>query len=169
LLKNLLSELSVIMTHSALSCVCPKVRSFNVQWWGILLLVSSSGWLTGIVPGWSGETAHLSWSTAVWAQTANQIRNYAGAVLDIEPLRRKAYRDVRHMLKGTVPSDVCRLGQLPGTVNSVCSSFFDESADIIRRNNLSINEFNDITQRSKTDPKLMNQIQQELIRQQQER
>jgi hypothetical protein len=166
LLKNLLSELSAIMTHSALPCVCPKVRSFNVQWWGILLLMSG-GLLTGIVPGWSGDTAHLSWSTIVLAQTANQIRNYAGAVLDIEPLRRKAYRDVRHMMKGTVPSDVCRLGQLPGTVNSVCSSFFDESADIIRKNNLSINEFNDITQRSKTDPKLMNQIQQELIRQQQ--
>jgi hypothetical protein len=156
------------MTHFVSSCVRPNVRLLNAQWWGIILM-ACCGCLTGVVPEWSRQSAQLNGSSAVLAQTTNQIRSYAGAVLDIEPLRKRAYRDVRQMMKGSVPSDVCRIGQLPGNVNSICSSFFDESANIIRRNNLSINEFNDITQKSKTDSKLMNQIQQELIRLQQNR
>jgi hypothetical protein len=130
------------------------------------LLFAACGWLTGIVPEWSGQTAQLNWTTAALAQSANQIRSYAGAVLEIEPLRRDAYRKVRRMMNGNVPNDVCRQGRLPGDVNNICSDFFDRSADIIRRNNLSIREFNDMTQRSQSDSKLMNQIQQELIRQQ---
>jgi hypothetical protein len=156
------------MTHFALSCtslVCMRsnFRSSHVQKCGILLLACGS-WLAGVVPGWSGQVLQSSGSSAVLAQSASQIRSYAGAVLDIEPLRKDAYRKVQDMMKGNVPSDVCRHGQLPGDVRSICSNFFDESADRIRKNNLSIGEFNDITQKSQSDPKLMNQIQQELIR-----
>jgi hypothetical protein len=158
------------MTHFAAPCthfafMRLDSRSSHVRKCGILLLACGS-WLAGIAPGWSGQVFHASDSSAVFAQSANQIRSYAGAVLDIEPLRKDAYRRVQNMMKGNVPSDVCRHGQLPGDVRSICANFFDESADRIRKNNLSIGEFNDITQKSQSDPKLMNQIQQELIRQQ---
>ncbi len=156
------------MTHFALyckslACMRSNFRSSHVQKYGILLLACGS-WFAGIAPGWSGQVFQSSGASAVLAQSANQIRSYAGAVLDIEPLRKDAYRKVQNMMKGNVPSDVCRHGQVPGDVRSICSSFFDESADRIRKNNLSIGEFNDITQKSQSDPKLMNQIQQELIR-----
>jgi hypothetical protein len=153
------------MTHFASRYVRSQKGFSLPQGWGILMF-AACGWFTGIVPGWSAQTAQMNWSTTAWAQSASQIRSYAGAVLEIEPLRREAYRKVRRMMNGNVPNDVCRQGQLPGDINSICSDFFDRSANIIRKNNLSIREFNELTQRSQSDGKLMNKIQQELIRQQ---
>lgn len=153
------------MIHSALSRPIAYVSA--AQGWGIFL-IACCAWLTGIVPAGSGHgVAQITWSSAAVAQPVSKIRNYAGAVLEIEPLRRKAYKDVRRMMNGNLPNDVCRHEQLPINVKSVCSSFFDESANIIRRNNLSIGEFNELTQKSQSDSGLMNLIQQELIRQQQ--
>jgi hypothetical protein len=160
-----LPECSAVMTHSASSR--PILSISAVQGWGICLFVCCA-WLTGIVPSWSGRLdSPMVWSSAAFAQSAGKIRSYAGAVLEIEPLRRRAYRDVRRIMNGNLPNDVCRQGQLPGNVQSICTGFFDESANIIRKNNLSIGEFNDLTQRSQSDSSLMNLIQQELIRQQQ--
>jgi hypothetical protein len=159
-----LPECSAVMTYSALSR--PIVSSSAVRGLGICLFVCGA-WLTGLVPSWSGQIdAPLVWASAASAQSMSKVRSYAGAVLEIEPLRRKAFRDVRRMMNGNLPNDVCRQGQLPNNVRSICTDFFDESANIIRKNNLSITEFNDLTQRSQSDTSLMNQIQQELIRQQ---
>jgi hypothetical protein len=160
-----LPECSAVMTYPAL--LRPIISVSAVQGWGICFLVCC-GWLTGVVPSWSGhlKDTQVTWSSVAFAQSTSKIRSYAGAVLEIEPLRRRAYRDVRRMMNGNLPSDVCRQGQLPSNVRSICTDFFDESANIIRKNNLSIGEFNDLTQRSQSDSSLMNQIQQELIRQQ---
>jgi hypothetical protein len=155
------------MTYSALLRPIGSISAF--KGWGICALLVCCAWLTGAVPSWSGrvDSQAATWSSAAFAQSMSKIRNYAGAVLEIEPLRRKAYREVRRMMNGNLPNDVCRQGQLPGNVRSICSDFFDESANIIRKNNLSIGEFNEFTQRSQSDSGLMNQIQQELIRLQQ--
>lgn len=153
------------MSHSAPFRLPINFRSAQVQRCGLMLFVCGS-WLAGVVPGWSGQVLQTTGSATVLAQSAEQIRGYAGAVLDIEPLRQQAYRKVREMMKGNMPNDVCRQNALPGNVRSICSNFFDESASRIRQNNLSIGEFNDITQKSQSDPGLMNRIQQELIRQQ---
>jgi hypothetical protein len=153
------------MTYSEL--LRPMVSGSALKGWGIFILVCGA-WLTGVVPSWSGRVeSQVVWSSTAFAQSNGKIRNYAGAVLEIEPLRKRAYREVRRMMNGTLPNDVCRQGQLPGNVRSICTDFFDESANIIRKNNLSIGEFNEFTQRSQSDSGLMNQIQQELIRLQQ--
>ncbi len=150
------------MTYSAL--LRPMVSGSALKGWGIFILVCGT-WLTGVVPSWSGRgDSQVVWSSTAFAQSSGKIRNYAGAVLEIEPLRKRAYREVRRMMNGNLPNDVCRQGQLPGNVRSICTDFFDESANIIRKNNLSIGEFNEFTQRSQSDSGLMNQIQQELIR-----
>ncbi len=153
------------MTYSAL--LRPMVSGSALKGWGIFVLVCGA-WLTGAVPSWSGRVdSHVVWSSTASAQSTGKIRSYAGAVLEIEPLRKKAYREVRRVMNGNLPNDVCRQGQLPGNVRSICTDFFDESANIIRKNNLSIGEFNEFTQRSQSDSGLMNQIQKELIRLQQ--
>jgi hypothetical protein len=110
------------------------------------------------------QSQTLDWSTVAFAQNTDKVRDYARAVLAIEPIRVNSFKTVKKMMKGTVPSDVCRQGQIPGEIRLICNGFLDDSARIIRQHNLSISEFNDITQRSKSDPKLMKQIQQELIR-----
>jgi Domain of unknown function (DUF4168) len=153
------------MIHLALSRSRITFRSAQVQRCGIVLLACGS-WLAGAAPGWSGQVLVKTGASTALAQSADQIRSYASAVLDIEPLRQQAYRKVKGMMKGNVPNDVCRHSELPGDVRSICSNFFDESANRIRQNNLSIGEFNDITQKSQTDSGLMNKIQKELIRQQ---
>lgn len=152
------------MTHLSLSFALFRFRfPIRMHWFGILLL-ASWGWLGGVVPSVSPQSGYWGWSTVAIAQTAEKVRDYAKAVLAIEPIRVNSFKTVRRMMNGTVPTDVCRQGRLPGDVRLICDGFLDDSARIIRQHNLSISEFNDITQRSKTDPKLMKQIQQELIR-----
>ncbi len=93
-----------------------------------------------------------------------KVREYAGAVLEIEPLRQDSFREVRNIMGGKVPSDICRQSSMPNSVSMICDRFLDRSAAIIQRHNLTVNEFNEMTQRSKSDPQLMKAIQAELIR-----
>lgn len=152
------------MTHSSLAFALSRIlHPIGTPWFGILM-ITSLGWFSGGVPIYLSHSNTLEWSTAAFAQTTDKVRDYARAVLAIEPIRINSFKTVQKMMNGTVPTDVCRQGQLPGQVRMICNGFLDDSARIIRQHNLSISEFNDITQRSKTDPKLMKQIQQELIR-----
>jgi hypothetical protein len=152
------------MTHLSPTFALPRLpHPIRIPWFGILI-ITSFGWVNGVVPTYLPNSGIVNWSTVVFAQTTDKVRDYARAVLAIEPIRVNSFKTVQRMMNGTVPSDVCRQGQLPGEVRLICNGFLDDSAKIIRQHNLSISEFNDITQRSKSDPKLMKQIQQELIR-----
>jgi hypothetical protein len=118
------------------------------------------------MPGLAKDFSVVEFSTAAYAQSATQVSHYAEAVLEMEPLRQKSYREVRRIMGGNVPDETCRQGGLSKPVKAICDRFFRESADIIQKNNLSINEFNEITQRAQSDPGLKSRIQKELIRQQ---
>ncbi len=140
----------------------------RITWVG---MVSTIGLLSGWVPGLSQDFSSLAWSTAVYAQSSfsnDQVDSYAQVVLEMEPLRQRYYKQVKRLLGGTVPEDVCRQETLPKPVRRICDSFFKESEQIIEKR-LSTGEFNQITRRAQTDSALKNRIQQALIRLQQNR
>ena len=133
-------------------------------------LLSSMGLLSGWAPGLSQDFTTVVFDTATYAQSTvnnTQIIRYAQSVLEIEPVRKEEFAKVRQVMKGNVPANVCRQDGLPEAVATACKSFFSRSADIIRKNKLSIGEFNQITQQVQSDSGLKVRIQKELIRQQQ--
>lgn len=123
------------------------------------------GLFSGWVPGLSQDFSTVVFNTATYAQSAEQITKYARAVLQMEPVRQTAYQEVRRILKGSVPGDVCRQGGAPRSVKDICSRFYTRSAQIILSNGLSIGEFNEITRRLQGDAGLRTRIQQEMRRQ----
>lgn len=141
----------------------------RVGWVGV---ISTMGILSGWLPGLSNDVLTLTGSPAAYAQSSfsnDQVNNYAQAVLAMEPLRQRSYQQVQRLMGGKTPDDVCRQEGLPNPVRIICDRFFQESAEIIKGNRLSLNEFNQITQRAQNDSALKNRIQQALIRFQQNR
>lgn len=143
-------------------------HSLNRLWSRSMLIgmLTITGLASGLTPGLSKDFSTVVFSTAIYAQSAEQITKYARAVLQMEPVRQTAYQEVRRILKGSVPGDVCRQGSVPRSVKDICSRFYTRSAQIILNNGLSIGEFNEMTRRLQGDAGLRSRIQQEMRRQQ---
>ncbi|NCJ08497.1 DUF4168 domain-containing protein [Synechococcales cyanobacterium C] len=157
------------MSKSTLFSRIDRMRGHNARWFWVVCF-ASMGWASGWVPSFSQHTASLSFASTAVAQTASQISNYAEAVLQMEAPRKRYYNEVRSYYQDqSLPNDVCRQSNLPNRVQGLCDQFFSDSADILRRNNLSIREFNQLTEQIQRDSDLRDRVQQELIRRQQQR
>lgn len=135
---------------------------------GWVLLLASCSWLSGWVPGLTRNfTAITVSNTAVAQSSANfekQLGKYAEAILQMEPLRLQSYQQVQQIMGGTLPKNICKQSNLLTPVNNICDRFFNESAEIIRSNGLSLNDFNTITEEVRKNKTLKNQLDEELIR-----
>jgi len=129
--------------------------------------ISAIGFLSGWVPGLSRNFSTLVFNTATYAQSAEQVTQYAKAVLQIEPVRQEALAEAKQIMGGSVPANVCRQSSVPNAVESVCQTFLSRSAEIIKSSGLTISGFNQITLRLQKDSGLRGRMRQELIRQQQ--
>ncbi len=129
--------------------------------------ISAIGLLSGWVPGLSRDFSTLAFNTATYAQSAEQVTQYAKAVLQIEPVRQEALAEAKQLMGGNVPSNVCRQSSVPNAVDSVCKTFLSRSAEIIKSSGLTIGGFNQMTMRLQKDSGLRDRMRQELIRQQQ--
>lgn len=118
---------------------------------------------------WSVQFGHAAHAQAISDQ---ELENYAGAVLVIEPLRQAVYDEIRSIL-GTqnMPSVACHrpnsIRNLDAEVQDIARNYCDRAIRIVERNNLTIQRFNAITQelnREDPDSPLHDQIRQELIR-----
>lgn len=131
----------------------------------IVGVLSVAGVLSGFIPQVSPSARGLSISSAAFAQSPDaQISNYARAALRIEQLRQKMYAEAKEKLGGNVPPNVCSQTPPPAPVQDICANFMQQTKDIIRQNNLSVSQFNDLTRRKDSDPALQSQIQAELLR-----
>ncbi|NJK28865.1 MAG: DUF4168 domain-containing protein [Acaryochloris sp. RU_4_1] len=143
-------------------------KSFSGTRWGWVLLLATSSGLAGWVPGLAPDLAGITLSsTAVAQEQSNYTKllgNYAEAILQMEPLRLQSYQRVQQIMGGNVPKDVCKQSNLVGSVTHICDRFFNESAEIIRGNGLSLTDFNAITQEVRKNPALKDQLNEELLR-----
>ena len=142
--------------------VLSKCLSERTAWVVVLVTV---GWLSGRVPGLSHDFSRVTLTSEAHAQNQLQIARYAQTVLQIEPLRIKTRERIQIMMGRTVPGDLCHRERLRSDVRKVCDDYHNRSAKIIRSNNLTLWEFNQITWKSQHQPWLKNKIQQELLRQ----
>lgn len=138
----------------------------------MLGLFSSGAIVWGIVPDLSSSTASR-FNTVVQAQQSpefseTEIRNYARAVLGIEPRRQTAYNEIQGIVGAgkSIPPVVCNetqtINRLDKAVRDIAVNYCTQAKSIIETNELTIGRFNEITQRQQADPALQKRIQSEL-------
>lgn len=136
--------------------------------------LATASLLFGFVPTVeiSTETVipELSFSYAAQAQavTDEEITNYARSVLEIEPIRRSAYEQIRQITgSSNVPSIQCneprRLNSLPRNIRQIAVNYCNQARAIAHDNGLSDERFNAITIAHQEDADLSNRIQQAIL------
>ncbi len=124
----------------------------------------------------SFDGAKSVWSLQAQAQTAStftaeEIRNYARAVLGMEPRRQAAYEEIRSSAGTTIPVVICNqnrsINQLQREIRAIAVNYCTQAKAIIESNDLTISQFNEITQQQQSNTQLKQQIQSELLRLQQ--
>ena len=104
--------------------------------------------------------------------TDADLKNYAKAVLAIEPVRQAAYNEIQQMSKnGQAPDIVCdqskSLERLSKDIQTVAINYCTQSKKISESNGLTMAQFNALSVNVQSDPELQRRIQNELIRLQQ--
>ncbi|MFN4278986.1 DUF4168 domain-containing protein [Thermosynechococcus sp.] len=101
-----------------------------------------------------------------------EIINYARVVLEIEPIRQKYYRQAQVAFQGQVPRNSCfgmNPENIPIGLETICANYMREAIQVLKRYNMSLDQFNGITRRAQQDSALSQRIQAEMLRLQQRR
>jgi len=146
----------------------------------IVSAIATLGVLSGIVPGLSSSSPNhshtgigysIGFGSSAYAQSASneEVRQYAKAVLLMEPIRQSAYAEIKKIIgSGDVPNIVCHerrsLQALPRNAQSIAANYCNQSKKIITSNGLSISRFNEMTMNAQSDANLKTRIQNELLR-----
>jgi Domain of unknown function (DUF4168) len=90
------------------------------------------------------------------------LRNYAAALVQIEPIRQSALAQVSRANSGGLPNLVCNQPSTMESLNSEAKSLFikycNQCESIAASRGLSIDRFNQITQAVRSNPQLQNRV-----------
>ncbi len=98
-----------------------------------------------------------------------EVKSYAISLLKMEPLRQGAYDDIKRIMGGKEPpkiicSDSNSVNSIPSQAQGIAVNYCKNSQKIVTENGLSVNRFNEITEKIPNDPGLQKRIQEELIK-----
>lgn len=104
--------------------------------------------------------------------TDSDIINYARTVLTIESQRKIAYKQIRDIIDDSPPEIACNSPKsfikLPAEAQKIAVDFCNSSKTLAQQRGLTASKFNIITQKAQGDKTLTNQIQDAMIKIQQE-
>jgi Domain of unknown function (DUF4168) len=119
---------------------------------------------TGIVPDLTASQPSLVFSSSARADEFSDadLRNYAAALMEIEPIRQSTLAQVRASTGGTLPNLVCNQPSSMEGLNNEAKSLFvkycNQCETIASSRGLSIDKFNQITQSVRANPQLQNRV-----------
>jgi Domain of unknown function (DUF4168) len=121
------------------------------------------GLVSGIVPDFTQQpSAFLSSSARADEFSDADLRNYAAALMEIEPIRQSTLAQVRASSGGTLPNLVCNQPSTMDSLNSEAKSLFvkycNQCESIAASKGLSIERFNQITQSVRSNPQLQSRV-----------
>ena len=127
----------------------PKFKKIYIS------LISSSllagiGLICGVVPEISLQSRSLSFSHDAYAQqfTPEEIQSYAKAGYEVELLRREVYQQIKSSIDEPPPNIVCdrqeTLSNLKPEIRDIADRYCNQSQQIVRENNLTIDRFNEL-------------------------
>lgn len=128
-------------------------------------IASLLGILGGIVPDFTASHPSSLFANMARADEFSDpdLRNYAAALMQIEPIRQSALSEVsRANNSSALPNLVCNQPNTMEGLNSEAKSLFinycNQCETIAASKGLSIDRFNQITQAVRTNPELQNRV-----------
>jgi hypothetical protein len=115
-------------------------------------ILAAIGMFGGLVPEISPQFPQLSVISYAYAQeyTQDEVVNYARAGFQVEMLRQQVYKEIKSIINQPPPDIVCNrpetLQKLSNNVRQIAAQYCDDSRQIVQRNNLTINRFNELKQ-----------------------
>lgn len=121
------------------------------------------GIVSGIVPDFTQQpSAFFSSSARADEFSDADLRNYAAALMEIEPIRQSTLAQVRASSGGTLPNLVCNQPNTMDSLKSEAKSLFvrycNQCETIAASRGLSIEKFNQITQSVRSNPQLQSRV-----------
>ena len=103
--------------------------------------------------------------------TKEEVKMYAGIVIDMEIPRQQAYDKIKKIYQNRdIPNIVCNnpksFGKLPGKAKKIANDYCKRSREIVKSHGLSIERFNKITEAAKKDKNIEQQIYEALLKKQ---
>ncbi|AHB87418.1 hypothetical protein NK55_00125 [Thermosynechococcus sp. NK55a] len=136
-----------------------------MSWKWLPLALCSAGLLPVPSPYSLAQTSPRTDVIAPW-----EITTYARVVLEIEPIRQKYYRQAQAAFQGQVPRNSCfgmNPQNIPSGLETICANYGREAMQVLRKYNMSLEQFNAITLRAQQDGAFSQRIQAEMLRLQQ--
>ena len=127
----------------------PKLKKISIRLLSTTML-AGIGLMNGLVPELSIDSSAITFSQQAYAQefTPEEIGNYAKAGYEVELLRREVYQEIKTLMNEPPPNIVCdrqeTLDNLKPDIKAIADRYCNQSQEIVRQNNLSINRFNEL-------------------------
>jgi hypothetical protein len=128
------------------------------------IAIGCIGILGGILPDLTARQPELLFSNSARAQEFSDpdLRNYAAALLEIEPTRQSALSQVSRANNGTLPNLICNQPSTMEGLNSEAKALFikycNQCESIAASKGLSIEKFNQITHAVRGNPQLQSRV-----------
>jgi hypothetical protein len=128
------------------------------------IITSCLGILGGIVPDFTAAQPSAYFNSSARADEFSDpdLRNYAAALMQIEPARQSALTQVSRANGGNLPNLVCNQPATMESLNSEAKSLFvkycNQCESIAASRGLSIDKFNQITQAVRANPQLQERV-----------
>ena len=125
--------------------------------------------MCGLIPEPSPGFTSFSFVSYASAQnyTPEETLNYAKAGYKVELLRQQIYKEIKNIIDRPPPNIVCNqqetLQNLPDNVRRIAERYCNESRQIVRQHNLTIDRFNELKQYYDRGDDFYQQVQRILI------
>ncbi|MGK7930029.1 MAG: DUF4168 domain-containing protein [Microcystaceae cyanobacterium] len=133
-------------------------------------LLAVMGVVGGTIPEFSRHPLQLSFGFSAYTQDFNeaQIEKYAKAVLEIETLRQTAYQQIQEIIGRNPPNIICNkpnsFKELPRDAQKIAVNYCNKSKSIVQNSGLTVRQFNDLTNRVRSDQALKRRVHNAMIR-----
>jgi hypothetical protein len=165
-------DLSVLAIGFGFGKFAAKLHLRKLPTIKVISVVGCLAGLTAILAGCSSPSTSNS-ATPVSTEsgksvTADEIKNYARAVLAIEPIRQAAYTEIQKLTNDEKVDVTCTkadtIAALPKSIQDVAVNYCNQSKKIGESNGLTMAQFNAVTVSAQSNSELRQRIQNELLR-----
>ncbi|MBE9222736.1 DUF4168 domain-containing protein [Cyanobacterium stanieri LEGE 03274] len=131
----------------------------------LTLGLSTLGIVTGLTPEYNFQSNAITINNQAFAQNFSdaELTRYAQAAVEIERLRRSTFANIEAIVGEERSSQLAchqqnSINELPSNARSLMNDFCQNSEAIVRRNGLSMNQFNQITQQVRQNDALRSRL-----------
>ena len=98
------------------------------------------------------STLGLLFTSVAQAQSPADIAQYTTVLQQIEPQRMKYMAEVKRLMGGNPPENVCQQGNIPSKVREICDRFDSNSRTILQKSGMPVSKFNDVIRFCQQNP-----------------